>query len=374
MTNSNWSQQAPQPPGNRQPAWQGGPQWQQPAQTAGWHQHGGWHQQSGWQQPDHGWQQQGDWHQQPSGPTKGPQKKILGILLGVCLAGLLVFVAVLLFSNRGPGYDYDDYESPPISDTAPDKLTVPGSEEEAWEILRNNPAYAGTAPDNVDCGIGIIDHEGLSPEELEARLNEMSACLMMVWDRPMTEQGITMFRPRVTVYTADITMACGTKPGDEPNAFYCGSDQMIYYNPLMHTHPETKFVGDTPLGVEVIMAHEFAHFLQGRSGIIAAFFWLSGPAPEDVQLEMTRRSEAQADCWSGQWVRANIRAMGIDEAGVEKILRLYHGIGDDSLTGDPDIVGNHGLGKTRRAWATTGMNSADVGACNSWVAPKEKVR
>ncbi|MGJ3508837.1 neutral zinc metallopeptidase [Enemella sp. A6] len=371
----NWQQ------GGHQPNWQGG-QWQQPRSGGGWPQHqqpGGWQQQGAWQQQG-GWQQQGAWAQQGNwqqpaparGPGgSGPLKKILGILLATCLLALVAFV-VLLFAGGGVpgGYEYDDYEAPPATDTAPDDLMLPGSEDEAWQLLRENAAYQGTVPDNVNCELAPVEPGGMSDEQLQTAMNDFSACLMRVWDRPMTEQGVTMFRPTITVYSGPISTGCGTR--DDVNAFYCGADQLIYYHSDLHK--ALPQVADTPLGVEVVMAHEFAHFLQGRTGIFGAFVALAGNLEESDRKEMIRRAEAQADCWSAQWVRANLQAMNIDQAGVEQLLQIYHDIGDDSLSGDPDIEGDHGLGKTRQAWGTTGLNSDSIGACNSWVVPAEQVR
>ncbi|MGJ3508835.1 neutral zinc metallopeptidase [Enemella sp. A6] len=345
MANPHWPNATPQHRGARHPAGQDGPQWQQPAHAAGW-------------------QHQGAWHRQPEPPKAVREKKILGILLGVCLAALAGFVAVLLFVDREPGYDYDDYEAPPVSDTAPDQLVVAKSEEEAWQILRDNPSYAGVLPDSVNCKITAIEHNGMSPEEIEARLNDLTACLMKVWDRPMTEQGITMFRPSVTVYTADITTGCGTTPGDAPNAFYCSADQMLYYNFILHTHPRTKSVGDTPWGIEAVMAHEFAHFLQGRTGIMGAFALVLGSdANSEPALNASRRSELQADCWAGMWTRANQRAAGVDEAGHLGLAAIFGALGGDT----------HGSAEHRSGWYLKGTHSTSIGTCNTWVVPDDEV-
>ena len=63
-----------------------------------------------------------------------------------------------------------------------------------------------------------------------------------------------------------------------------------------------------------------------------------------------RRLETQADCFSGMFIRAVSESIGVqrqDEPGIEDI---YVAIGDDTLTNKPDIVGNHGLGRSRKYW------------------------
>ncbi|NLT31107.1 MAG: hypothetical protein GXX86_11750 [Propionibacterium sp.] len=351
MAHSNWPA-----PGPGQQTWQGGHQWQPPtvAGGGGWHQQGAWHQQQHQQQPS----------LTPGPPAGSPMKKVLGILVAVCVIALGAFVALLLFADRDPGYDFEDYEAPPVSDTQPDQLEIPASEEEAWEILRNNKSYPGTLPERVNCAITPIDAEGVSPEDLQVMLNDLTACLMRVWDRPMTEQGVTMFRPKLTVYTGDIETACGVKPGDEPNAFYCGADQMLYYNYTLHTHPDTRSVGDTPFGIEAVMAHEFAHFLQGRTGIMGAYALLRYPEPEsEFAYNLSRRTELQADCWTGEWVRANQRATGLDEAAIQAVSGVFSQMGGHT----------HGKGENRQGWYLRGSESTTIGTCNTWSASDDEV-
>jgi predicted metalloprotease len=87
-----------------------------------------------------------------------------------------------------------------------------------------------------------------------------------------------------------------------------------------------------------------------------------------------RRLETQADCFSGMFIRAVSQSIGEqpqDDAGIEEI---YVAIGDDTLTNKPDIVGNHGLGRSRKYWGTTGLSTNAVGACNTFTAPSKYVR
>ncbi|MDF2747112.1 MAG: hypothetical protein K0S98_1397, partial [Propionibacteriaceae bacterium] len=52
----------------------------------------------------------------------------------------------------------------------------------------------------------------------------------------------------------------------------------------------------------------------------------------------------------------------------------YIAVGDDTLTGKPNIVGNHGLAKSRRYWGEIGLGTSEVGECNTFVAPPALVR
>lgn len=307
---------------------------------------------------------------QPPAPAPGGRnvaKKVLGILLVFSAVALLAFVALLLL-NRGPSYEYEDYEAPPVSDTQPDELDFPANEDEAWKILRENPIYLAVTPDQVNCGIVPIERGTLSDQELQDRLNEFSACLMRVFERPLAEQGITTFRPLITVYSGEVVTACGTVPGDEYNAFYCPADQMLYYHAHLSDVLPTLL---TRLGIEVVLAHEFAHFMQGRSGITASRHLLRSGMTHEEQLAQTRRSEGQADCWAGQWIRANTTALEVDQATVDGLAVLFESIGD--APNDPEHR-DHGAPETRVAWFAKGLGSQEMGTCNTWVVPDEEVR
>ena len=56
------------------------------------------------------------------------------------------------------------------------------------------------------------------------------------------------------------------------------------------------------------------------------------------------------------------------------ILAIYDAIGDDTLSGKPDVVGNHGLARSRQYWGTMGLSTSDVGECNTFVVPSSLVR
>jgi uncharacterized protein len=136
-----------------------------------------------------------------------------------------------------------------------------------------------------------------------------------------------------------------------------------------------KIVAQDRWAADVVMAHEFGHALQGRTGILISangLGQLSGDKP--TQLELSRRLETQADCFSGMFMRAVSLSMGIQQSDVNGILATYRAVGDDTLSGNPDVVGNHGHADSREFWGSTGLGTSDVGKCNTFVAPASQVR
>ena len=87
-----------------------------------------------------------------------------------------------------------------------------------------------------------------------------------------------------------------------------------------------------------------------------------------------RRLETQADCFSGMFIRATSVSLGVQQQDLDGILATYVAIGDDSLSGDPQVVGNHGLARSRRHWGSTGLGTSAVNDCNTFIAPPNLVR
>ncbi len=153
----------------------------------------------------------------------------------------------------------------PAPDTDPPEIPQPETygEAEAWLIA--NPVYDQTAPVPTECAVPLIDIRTAPVGELSAHLNDLTACLWRVWSDPLEQAGYKMPRPPVTVYTEPITSGCGQL--DEVNAVYCAADQRIYYaKPLWKIFPSDQ--QGMPFVVESVIAHEFGHAIQARTGIL----------------------------------------------------------------------------------------------------------
>ena len=59
---------------------------------------------------------------------------------------------------------------------------------------------------------------------------------------------------------------------------------------------------------------------------------------------------------------------------LDGIQATYQAIGDDTLSGDPQVVGNHGLARSRKYWGTKGLSTSGVNDCNTFVAAPNLVR
>ncbi|WP_162143130.1 neutral zinc metallopeptidase [Granulicoccus phenolivorans] len=308
------------------------------------------------------------------GGQPGQSKKSGGLGKVLLIAGGLVVAAVLglvIWNLTQPQYKNDNYQIPPATANAPE---LPINENPAeWDaVLTRNALYQQTVDSPVRCQMNPerLDPDG-TPEQVQAYLQQEMNCLYRVWGPTLDRTGkYHTFVPTVTVYTDSITTACGTKP-KEPNAFYCGADQQLYFSMDMFRHPATDTARVHPVA-DFIMAHEYAHLLQGRVEIAGVRYQSADQLTKSEWLTLGRRNELQADCLAGMYTAAVAQSRGYGQTEVAAITALTQQIGDDS--GGRTAPGDHGTMASREYWSQLGMSTTEVAKCNTYAASPDLVR
>ena len=306
----------------------------------------------------------------PRPRTRRPGRALLMALVAVAFAALAGLAFANLTEQRSDvAYANDDYEVPP-PDTTPPPLPQPETYEQAEQWIRANAFYDQTAPVPVRCNSQPINVTTSTDEQLDAHFEGLMECLVRVWQPPVTNADFQIVRPTVTVYGDKITTKCGSVG---VNAFFCSADQQLYYsNQLPRTIPT---VASNKWTADIIMAHEYAHLLQGRTGIsISTHALAQRSGDKATEYAYVRRLETQADCFSGMFIRSASVSLGVQQDDLEGIEATYVAIGDDTLTRDPNVVGNHGLARSRLFWGRRGLGTSSVGDCNTFIAPANQVR
>lgn len=262
--------------------------------------------------------------------------------------------------------------TPPPADMNPPAIPGPRDLASAGRLTVQNPLYDQAIPVPTRCQLAPIDGLTASRVQLEGHLNQLMGCLMAVWESPVEAAGFTMPRPPVVVYNSPVKTACGTF--EEVNAAYCSGDQRVYYaQPLLRAFPPS--IRTSPYAVEMIVAHEFGHAIQARTAILASEKRLEQrAASEAAALELSRRTEVQADCLAGQFVRSVAQSQALAAPQLDALGTFTYNLGDDVLSGRPGFSEGHGLGASRQDWFERGLASDAVAACNSFAAPSGQVR
>ena len=376
MTQQQWGgapygQQRPY--GNQPPAGWGGQGFSQPSYGA----YGAAGQQTGPRQPNppggFGGPQPGVPHYGP--PAQPPRRRspMMSLLLGLVAMSVLAIVGLVLVNvftgSSDTAYQNDDYQVPP-PDAAPPPIPLPQTYTEAEDWLVDNKLYAQSAPIPVRCDNPPINVADASDDDLETHFNNQVECLMRVWNPPVTAAEYLLPRPSVTIYGEKITTKCGESG---VNAFYCSADQQIYFSNLL---PQAvPIVRTNKWSADVVMAHEFGHAIQGRTGLLISAHALAQNADSERESnQLIRRLETQADCFAGVYMRSVSRSLGVQQADLRGIEDTFAAVGDDTVTGEPDVEGNHGLARSRVFWGLTGLGTSDIGKCNTFIAPASQVR
>lgn len=285
----------------------------------------------------------------------------------VALAGLVL--ANLAGGTADVAYQNDDYQVPP-PDKSPPPLPLPTTYTQAEDWLTRSPFYSQTTPVPVRCNSRPINIPAADDAQLKSHFEGLMECLVRVWQPPVTGARFTIVRPTVTIYGREITTKCG-KAG--VNAFYCSADQQVYFSDRLPA--AIPIVQKNKWAADVVMAHEFGHALQGRTGLLVSAHAFAQNAESKPQAnEILRRLEQQADCLSGMFMSSVSVSLGIQQSDVGGIQQTYVAVGDDTITDNPNIDGNHGLASSRKYWGTLGLGTNQVGKCNTFTAPGRLVR
>ena len=268
--------------------------------------------------------------------------------------------------TQQPGtYKNDDY-TVPEPDLYPPELPMPQTYDQATLWTQSNVFYNQSVPAPVRCEIPDIDPSKASDADLQDYLNTSVECLMRVWAPELQAAGFNAARPSVTIYSGTPQTPCGKMPRE--NALYCSADQQIYFaTDLPDLFPKQKA---DPFAPFAVLAHEFGHAIQAQTGILyGEAAWQQRYLDEDDQASantVSRRTEMQADCFAGEFLRSVSQSAGISDQEIVTIKAIFNGIGDDRGQGGNVPEGDHGKGKNRQAWLTIGLTSTKAGACNTF--------
>jgi predicted metalloprotease len=190
------------------------------------------------------------------------------------------------------------------------------------------------------------------------------------WHKQLASAGET-YRPAHLVLFTDATPSgCGTASA-QTGPFYCPPDSRVYLDLGFFAELQRRFHargGD--FAEAYVIAHEYGHRVQDLIGIERQVRRAQEEHPE-ARNALSVRMELQADCYAGVWGHAAFAAGKVSHDEIAEALDAASSIGDDRI--QKQIQGRvnpesftHGSSAERQKWFTTGMQSGDPAACDTF--------
>lgn len=209
-----------------------------------------------------------------------------------------------------------------------------------------------------------------SAQAAEAFYASGLSCLEIGWQPLFFRANLDFETPDVLVPTGTTTSTpCGKEDtsGAGNEAFYCPTNQTLYM-PLNGMSAERY--GSQSIIYLSAFAHEFGHHVQEITGILQENYReqrKAGGYDSVAGLELNRRMELQAQCFSGLFISSVVDSGGAFAGGDFEAAR------EDAYRGDhPGTRHDHGSPEHGQIWWARGSQD-QIALCNTWTAPAAEV-
>jgi predicted metalloprotease len=258
---------------------------------------------------------------------------------------VLVIVAIQLFGgggdDSGGGFDITDIFGPTVQAPGADSpQPLPPGEDPQRELKQFSEAVFVRAQDT--------------------------------WAGTFEQAGESYDRAQLVLYSGAVnTEGCGGATS-AVGPFYCPADSRVYLDLSFYEDMERQLNAPGDFAWAYVIAHELGHHVQNLTGTNDRVGRLQQQSPEDAN-ELSVRLELQADCYSGVWASTVYEQGKLERGDLDEAFTASEAVGDDRLQSqpggrvDPDSF-THGTSEQRRRWFTTGYESGDPAACDTFSA------
>lgn len=242
----------------------------------------------------------------------------------------------------------------------------PGSPQ---EVLQRNAFYDVGGVVELDCPAPPLSDLTIAAQR--DYYEQVFACLNEAWAPLLSDAGAAGPAPDLFVFDAAGNSPCGSFEPEEGRrlAFYCPANHTMYADV---TQMANIFPVEHHVAYAMVLAHEYGHHLQNVTGIIAAQGQLGYENP-DLVLQLSRRTEVQASCFGGMFIRGIEASYPVSGEQADAFgFYAYNGFGDAENAAESERT--HGQTQTQGTWVEAGFTENRTAACDSYSAPASEVQ
>ncbi|HEY9011920.1 MAG TPA: neutral zinc metallopeptidase [Devosia sp.] len=190
-----------------------------------------------------------------------------------------------------------------------------------------------------------------------------------LWTEVFRQNNMTYDAPTVVLFTDATQSGCGLAQSAS-GPFYCPNDRKVYIDLAFYDQLRDQFGAPGDFAQAYVIAHEIGHHVQNLTGVLPEFNRQRGSMSQDEQNAYSVRVELQADCYAGVWANYANRQNLLEQGDTEEAINAANQIGDDTLTRGRVAERNftHGTSQQRMRWFRRGMETGDVGQCDTFNA------
>jgi uncharacterized protein len=210
-----------------------------------------------------------------------------------------------------------------------------------------------------------------SEDDMKRFVSQVLADTEDVWHRVFTGMGRNYTDPSMVLFTGATRTACGTGVA-AMGPFYCPLDRRIYIDLSFYDQLKRRFNAPGEFAQAYVIAHEVGHHVQKLLGIMDKVDELKQSLDQSDTNALQVRVELQADCFAGVWANLNDQLKSRLQPGdVEEGLNAASQIGDDMIQKKtqgrvvPDAF-THGTSAQRVKWFRAGLDSGNIGSCDTF--------
>jgi uncharacterized protein len=190
------------------------------------------------------------------------------------------------------------------------------------------------------------------------------------WGEIFARAGERYQPPVLVLFDGQVQSACGFASA-AAGPFYCPADSKVYLDLSFFRELDEQFGAPGDFAQAYVVAHEVGHHVQNLLGVNEQVTRLQRQSSEAEANALSVRLELQADCFAGLWGHFAQRQNILEPGDVDEGLRAAAAIGDDRIQRrtQGQVVPEsftHGSSEQRAEWLRRGLNSGQIGDCDTF--------